>query len=177
MLHYDDTDRPLIRVALAGVVDPADGVAFAARMDRLLAADERFVLVLDDRLVVALSSGRPWRRVRMWGLRRRRELAQACAAVAVTAAEHALPQVDRATRRLARMIPAPLSIFVEPDMAEQWVHSRVASGRRRPVSTRSGSEWGADRPSWGGERSHRTLRSPGPLVTVRWRRRAVSRSR
>lgn len=136
MLQFDDTDRPLIRMTTTGPADRSnDTVAFITRIETMLAAGERFVLVLGEGMGDMLGGGR-WRQVLPWALRRRRQLKRACAAVAVTATEATLPRVERSSRGLAWLLPAPLSIFSEVGMAEQWVTSRLASGRGQPVQVR-----------------------------------------
>ncbi|HSK95965.1 MAG TPA: hypothetical protein VK891_05040 [Euzebyales bacterium] len=140
MLDVDDTDRPLIRMTLAGDGEPDDGAAFIDRIETLLAAGERFVLMLDERLALAVFGDGRWRRLLPWALRRRRRLAHNCAAVAVTVTDLALPRVERTTTALAHLLPAPLSTFFEVSMAEQWVHSRLASGHGQPVPARLG-DW------------------------------------
>jgi len=136
--HFDDTEHPLIRMTLPGPSEPGDSIAFMTRIERLIETGHRFVLVLDHGMAHALWSGGQWRRVLLWAVRRRRQLKRTCAAVAVTATEAALPRLDRATRSLARIIPVPLSTFFDVAMADQWAHSRLASGDGRLVLARPG---------------------------------------
>lgn len=138
MPHFDDTEHPLIRMTLTGTSDPSDSIAFMTHVEALIDAGQRFVLVLDHGMAHALWNRGQWRRVLLWAVRRRRQLKRTCAAVAVTATEAALPRVERATRSLACVIPVPLSIFFEVAMAEQWVHSRLASGDGQLVLARPG---------------------------------------
>jgi len=135
--HFDDTEHPLIRMTLTGLGDPGVSTAFMTRIEALIDVGERFVLVLDHGMAHALGAGAQWRDVLLWAVRRRRQLKRTCAAVAVTATEAALPRVERATLSLACLIPVPLSIFFEAAMAEQWVHSRLASGDGQPVPARA----------------------------------------
>ena len=139
MPHFDDTEHPLIRMTITGAGDPGDSIAFMTRIEALIEAGQRFVLVLDHGMAHALWAGGQWRRVLLWAVRRRRQLKRTCAAVAVTATEAALPRVERATRSLAHMIPAPISIFSEVAMAEQWVNSRLPSGDGQLVLAHPGS--------------------------------------
>lgn len=122
--HFDDTDHPLVRMTFTGSAGPRDHIAFMARVEALVATGERFVLVLDEGMAHALSTAGSWHLL-PWALRWRRHLRRTCAAVAVTMTQATLPRAGRATRAIACLIPAPLAIFMETAMAEQWVHSRL----------------------------------------------------
>lgn len=136
VLDYDDSEYPLVRMTITGVRTPKDNVAYMRRIEMLLDAGDRFVVVVDDQSTECRPARRQRWRGRWWVAGRRRLFRRTCVAMAIVTSEADLARVERTTRRLQHMSPVPTSLFCDVAMADAWVHSRLASEDGRSVPGR-----------------------------------------
>lgn len=133
MLFYDDTEHPLVRMTIVGIRTREDNAAYMDRVDALLDAGDQFALVVDDRSTGNRSARGRSGRVLQWAVGRRARFKRRCVGMAIVVDELNLVRTVRAPRVLQPVIPVPVSVFSDTDMAVAWVHSRLAACAGRQV--------------------------------------------
>lgn len=97
------------------------------RIEELLSAGERFALVVDDRALDNHAIRGQARRALQWAVSRWGQLRRTCVGLAIIVDELDLVTPARAHRRLRPILPVPVSIFTDADMADAWLRSRLAA--------------------------------------------------
>jgi hypothetical protein len=114
-------------MAITGVRTPEDDAASMDRIEELLSAGERFALVVDDRALDNHAIRGQARRALQWAVSRWGQLKRTCVGLAIIVDELDLVTPARAHRRLRPILPVPVSIFTDAEMADAWLRSRLAA--------------------------------------------------
>lgn len=98
------------------------------RIEALLNAGERFALVVDERSATNPATEGQARRALQWAISRWRRLARTCVGLAIIVDElDLLTPPARPRRGLRPILPVPVSIFTDAEMADAWLRSRLAA--------------------------------------------------
>ena len=127
LLHYDDTEHPLVRVAITGVRTLEDDTAYMNRVEALLNAGERFALVMDERSTTDHAVKGHARRALQWAISRWGRLKRTCVGLAIIVDELDLVPPAGPRRDLRPILPVPVAIFTDSEMADAWLRSRLAA--------------------------------------------------
>lgn len=114
-------------MTIVGVRTPEDDTAYMDRVEALLNAGERFALVVDDRSVDNHAINGQARRALQWAISRWRRLKHTCVGLAIIVDELDLVSPARQHRTLRPILPMPVSIFTDAQMADDWLRSRLAA--------------------------------------------------
>jgi hypothetical protein len=96
------------------------------RIEALLNAGERFALVVDNRSASHAFNGQA-RRALQWAISRWGRLRQLCVGLAIIVDELDLVAPAARRRALRPIVPVPVSVFTDAEMADAWLRSRLAA--------------------------------------------------